>query len=93
MRDTAQGVLLSVHVQPRASSTGCVGLHGDAVKIRVAAPPSDGAANDELRRFLAQRCRVPLGAVELVAGAGSRQKRLMIRGVTAEQLRDLLLES
>lgn len=93
MRDTADGAILSVHVQPKAASTGCAGLHGDALKIRVAAPPSDGAANDELRRFLARRCHVPLGAVELVAGAGSRQKRLMIRGVTAEQLRLLLLES
>ncbi|MEP7153285.1 MAG: DUF167 domain-containing protein, partial [Nitrospira sp.] len=54
------GVTISVHVQPRASRTESAGIHGDALKIRVAAPPADGAANDELCRFIARHCDVSL---------------------------------
>ncbi len=80
-----------MHVQPRAAKTACAGLHGDALKVRVAAPPSDGAANEELRRFLAAQCEVPLASVELVTGAGSRRKRLRIKGTTADRLYRILL--
>jgi uncharacterized protein (TIGR00251 family) len=51
-RDSEHGALLTVHVQPGSSRTECVGIHGDAVKIRLAARPIDGAANDELIRFM-----------------------------------------
>lgn len=86
----AGGVALSVHVQPHASRTECIGFHGDALKIRVAAPPSDGAANDELCRFLARRCDVPLKAIEILTGAGSRRKRLLVKGRSVEQVRGQL---
>ena len=55
VQDTKAGAVLSVHIQPKASTTECVGIYGDAIKIRVAAPPVDGAANDELIRFLARQ--------------------------------------
>lgn len=90
VRTTPEGAVLSVHVQPKASRTECAGLHGEAVKIRVAAPPADGAANDELCRFLARRCDVPLSAVHILSGPGSRQKRLLVKGRTAEQVRKRL---
>jgi uncharacterized protein (TIGR00251 family) len=80
------GVALSVHVQPKASRTECAGIHGNALKIRVAAPPSDGAANDELRRFLARRCEVPLQAIEILAGASGRRKRLLVKGRSVEHV-------
>jgi uncharacterized protein (TIGR00251 family) len=83
-QDTEDGAVLSVHVQPNASRTECAGLHGDALKIRIAAPPVDGAANDELTRFVAARCAVPRANVVIRSGAEGRRKRLLIKGVTAE---------
>jgi len=84
VRDGRNGVVLTVHVQPQASRTEYVGIHGDALKIRVAAPPIDGAANAELIRFLAECCAVPPGSISIHAGAKSRLKRVIIKGLTAE---------
>ncbi|MCP9456238.1 MAG: DUF167 family protein [Nitrospira sp.] len=80
----AGGVVLRVSIQPRASRTECVGLHGDAIKIRVAAPPVDGLANAELIRFLAERCDIPQSRISIQGGATSRQKRVALAGVSAE---------
>ena len=77
---------LLVHVQPRASRTEVVGRHGDAIKIRVAAPPVDGAANTELVRFLAERLGVPRAQVRLAAGAAGRRKRFEIDGLDTTQM-------
>jgi uncharacterized protein (TIGR00251 family) len=70
-----------VRVQPRASRTELAGRHGDALKVRVAAPPVDGAANEALVEFLAERLGVARGAVTVQAGAGGRGKLLRIAGV------------
>lgn len=82
------GVVISVHVQPRASRTESAGIHGHALKIRVAAPPADGAANDELCRFFARHCDVPLSAVKILSGSGGRQKRVFVKGRSVEQVRE-----
>jgi uncharacterized protein (TIGR00251 family) len=84
VQDTKDGAILTVHIQPRASTTECVGIHGDAIKIRVAAPPVDGAANDELIRFLARRFSIPSTSVQIHAGAGGRHKRVLVKGATAQ---------
>jgi uncharacterized protein (TIGR00251 family) len=84
VRDTKAGAVLSVHIQPKASTTECVGIYGDAIKIRVAAPPVDGAANDELIRFLARQLSIPSAAVRIHSGAGGRHKRVLIKGATAQ---------
>ncbi len=78
--------MLTVHVQPNASRTECVGAHGDALKIRLAARPLDGAANDELVRFIAERCSIPRKQVQIRSGMGTRLKRLCVKGVTAAVL-------
>ncbi|MCH7777840.1 MAG: YggU family protein [Gemmatimonadetes bacterium] len=83
---------VDLHVQPRASRTVVVGRHGDAIKIRVKAPPVDGAANEELIRFLAKRCGVPRRSVRLVSGASSRHKRITIDGMTPEEITRSLLD-
>lgn len=77
---------LRVHVQPRAKRTEVAGRHGDAVKVRLAAPPVDGAANDELVRFLAETLGLPRRAVRVVAGLASRQKTVEVDGLTPEDL-------
>ena len=84
MQDTKTGTVLSVHIQPKASTTECVGFHGDAIKIRVAAPPVDGAANDELIRFLARQLSIPSTSVRIQSGASGRHKRVLVKGATAQ---------
>ncbi|THJ18725.1 MAG: DUF167 domain-containing protein [Nitrospira sp. CG24B] len=92
-RDSERGALVTVQVQPGSSRTECVGIHGDAIKIRLAARPIDGAANDELIRFIAERCAVPRANVQLRTGATGRRKRLVVQGVTAEWLLARLMPS
>jgi uncharacterized protein (TIGR00251 family) len=77
-------VRISVYVQPRASKTGVVGMHGDAWKIRVAAPPVDNAANAELIEFLASRMSVPKRSVRITAGETGRRKIVEIDGVSLD---------
>jgi uncharacterized protein (TIGR00251 family) len=90
VQDTKAGAVLTVHIQPKASTTECVGLHGDAIKIRIAAPPVDGAANDELIRFLARQLSTPLASVQIQSGASGRHKRVLVKGTTAQLVRDRL---
>ncbi len=78
MRDE---VSLAFHVQPRARRTEVSGWHGDAIKIRLSAPPVDGAANEALIAFLAERLGVPSAAIRIVAGLGGRRKRVTIAGL------------
>jgi len=80
----AGGVLVRVHVQPRAARTEVVGRHGDAIRIRLKAPPVDGAANEELLRFLAERLDLPRSAVTLARGATGRTKTVAIGGRTEQ---------
>ncbi|GAB1369143.1 DUF167 domain-containing protein [Azonexus hydrophilus] len=86
----AGGATLSLHVQPGAKKSECAGLHGEALKIRLAAPPVDGKANEALLRFLAQRLAIPRQQISLKSGQTSRQKVVEIESVTAERLVALL---
>lgn len=79
---------------PRARATVLAGRHGDALKIRLAAPPVDGAANDELVRFLSKRLGVPRRAVTITAGLAGRRKTVKVEGIdTAVALRTLEMET
>jgi len=79
-----------VYIQPRAKRTEIAGRHGPDLKIRVAAPPVDRAANEALIAFVAGRLGLRQRDVRLVAGAASRHKMLEIDGMTAEQAELLL---
>lgn len=76
-------VTFEVRVVTRASRTEAAGLHGGALKVRVAAPPVEGAANKELTRFLARALGLPARAVEIVSGHSSKSKRIRVSGATA----------
>lgn len=74
-------IVLSVYVQPSASRAGVVGRHGDALKVKVAAPPDAGQANVAVARLLAAELGLRRGDVELLQGATSRSKRVRLRNV------------
>lgn len=71
---------LTLHIQPGARKTEIAGIHGDALKIRLAAPPVDGKANQALLAYLAERFKVPQRQVTLKQGETSRRKVVEING-------------
>lgn len=77
-RRCAEGWVLAVHVQPGAKVTALAGLHGAALKVRVAAPPVEGRANDALEAFLAERLGVPRSKVRVARGALGRAKQVVV---------------
>ena len=79
----------TVRVVPRASRSLIVGEHDGALRVRIAAPPVDGAANEELIRTLARSLDVPLRAVEITNGHASKLKHVRIHGVTCSHLERL----
>ena len=72
---------IEVYVQPRASRTEVAGLHDGRLKIRLAAPPVDGAANAELVSFIAARLGIAKSKVRIAAGESSRRKIVVIEGI------------
>ena len=72
-----------VRVQPRASQSGIVGEIDGALKVRLAAPPVDGAANEELIRFLAKLFNVPRRNIVIISGATAKNKIIRLHGLTA----------
>lgn len=82
--------ILTIHVQPKAKTTEIAGWHGDAIKVRVAAPPVGGAANEALVSYLAGRLGVARAAVRVVGGATARRKRVAIEGMARDRALRLL---
>lgn len=74
LRRAGDGWTLAVHVQPGAKRSAVAGLHGDRLKVRIAAPALDGRANDALIAFMAEALGVPKRSVSLAAGERSRDK-------------------
>jgi hypothetical protein len=89
MRQTDQGIEIFLHCQPGAKKTEVQGIHGDRLKIRLAAPPVEGRANDALIAWLSKELKIPRANIELINGDTGRQKRLLIRGVTLEKIATL----
>ncbi|HEX6733398.1 MAG TPA: DUF167 domain-containing protein [Azonexus sp.] len=77
-------ITLTLHIQPGARTTECAGMHGDALKIRLAAPPVDGKANAALIAFVAERLGCGRSDVILKSGQTSRRKVLAVSGSTPE---------
>jgi len=78
-------IIFSVRVVPGASKSEIAGEHDGALKVRIASPPVDGAANEELIKFLAKSFGAAKNAVEVVSGHSSRLKKVTITGASPEK--------
>lgn len=90
--ETDGAITFAVRVVPRASRSELAGAHEGALRVRVAASPVEGAANEELARTLARALGVPPRAVEIRSGHASKTKLVRVAGATCEQLLSLLDE-
>ena len=92
MPSTLRAVSFAVKVQPNASKTGVGGREGEFLKIRLAAPPVDGKANEVLIAFLAHRLSVPKSSVHIRSGSSARRKVIQIQGCPEEKFLEFLAE-
>jgi uncharacterized protein (TIGR00251 family) len=90
-KDVLDGCTLSVRVHPGAPKNGVTGVHADALKIALTAPPVDGKANEALIAFLAHALRLPRARIALVSGLTSRAKMIRITGKSAAEVAAALL--
>jgi uncharacterized protein (TIGR00251 family) len=91
LRHTREGTILNVRVSPGAKRTSIEGRYGEAaLRLRVAAPPVDGKANAELKRFLSELLGVPRSDVTVLRGAGSRDKAVLIQTSQHHEIRETL---
>ena len=79
------------YTQPRASKTEIVGFHGDAIKIRIKAPPVDGEANTELIRFLSRTLKIPKSFIRIATGNSSRRKHVAFETLSQDEIVDQLI--
>ncbi|MFH1811639.1 MAG: DUF167 domain-containing protein [Pseudomonadota bacterium] len=88
---TQDGVCLQLHVQPRASRSRVVGMHGEAIKVQIAAPPVDNQANEAVIALIAALLEVPRRHVRVSAGSSGRRKLVNVTGVDVATATTLLL--
>ena len=82
-----EGVLIRVHVQPKARREQLIGMHGDRIKLAVTAPPDKGKANAAVARMIAEALNLPPSSIQLLRGETSRQKDLLVQNIDAGQVR------
>jgi uncharacterized protein (TIGR00251 family) len=90
LSEDERGTTFTVRVVPRASRSEIAGVYDGALRIRIAAPPVAGAANSELIRLLAKRLKVPQNGVQIISGAGSKNKIVRVQGVTPAAVSQLI---
>lgn len=88
---TNSGVILSIRTQPGSSKNRIIGEYGGRLKLAVTAAPEKGKANKAVIKLLANTLHIHESAIHVVSGESSRDKRLMIDGVTSEDIKSLLL--
>ncbi len=76
-----KGIIFKVKVEPRSSRKGIYGVIGDAIKIRVNAPPVGGAANEEVIEILSEELDIKKTAIKIIRGAGSKEKVIEVEGI------------
>ena len=90
LTETPDGAVLNLRIVPRAAKNAIQGELGDALKIRLCAPPVDGAANAALVEFLAEAFDLPRARVQILSGATSRTKRVLLSGCSSSMVRSIL---
>jgi uncharacterized protein (TIGR00251 family) len=90
VRETADGAVFRIRVVPRASRSEAAGIQGDALKLRVTAAPSEGKANDECIRLLAEILGVKRSRVTIIAGHAARTKTVAVQGLKANRIASLV---
>jgi uncharacterized protein (TIGR00251 family) len=90
VKESKQGVIFHIHVIPRSAQCGIAGIQGDAVKIKITAPPVEGQANLECIRILATTLKVKKNQVTIVSGHKTRKKIVAIEGLKCEDVISIL---
>ncbi len=93
IKKTDTGICFKIFVQPKASKNAVVGLHDDALKIRLTAPPVDGAANKLCLKFLSKITGISKSAFEIASGHTSRTKQILIQCGESDLSRDEAIEA
>lgn len=88
--EVADGVVIRLHLQPRASRTEICGIQGEELKVRVTSPPVDDAANRLCLEFFAKLFRLPKSSLEIISGHKSRHKRLSVSGTSLKDASALI---
>jgi uncharacterized protein (TIGR00251 family) len=89
LRKKDNGIVLDIHVQPKAAKTRIAGLHDNALKLSVMAPPVAGKANDAVTAFFAKLFRLPKSSITIESGLQGRRKRLFIAELSEAQARKI----
>ena len=90
LRREADGVSFEVWVQPRSSKMEISGIHDGVLRVRLTAPPVDGAANKQCIELLSRKMKIPKRAIRITSGASARRKRLKISGLGIEEVKKIL---
>jgi len=90
LTDSPEGAVLTLRIIPRAAKDAIQGEHGDALKIRLCAPPIEGAANTALIKFLSKAADIPRSRIQILSGATGRNKRVLLSGCSSNSIRSLL---
>lgn len=85
IRQADEGIIIAVHAVPRAAKDAVQGIHGDALKIRLNAPPVDGKANAALIAFLSEKLNIPKSNIALKSGVNQRRKIVLIAGISTQE--------
>lgn len=92
IKDSPEGCIVELHIQPQARKNEIIGLYNDKLKVKISAPPIDGKANQFLIEFLAEVLNVSKSSIRLLKGESSRQKQFLIRGLPPSQVEEALIK-
>lgn len=90
LKEDSQGIIFKIKVQPRASKNEVVGVLGDALKVRLTAPPVDGEANESCISYFAKLFKVTKKDVEIISGHTGRNKTIFIKGITKDTFNNVI---